>query len=53
MIWGTQDHIVPAQHSEGLPEAVQVHLFDDAGHMVHMEKAAEVNTLIDGLLQDS
>jgi pimeloyl-ACP methyl ester carboxylesterase len=24
-----------------------VHLFDDAGHMVHMEKAAEVNQLIE------
>jgi pyruvate dehydrogenase E2 component (dihydrolipoamide acetyltransferase) len=46
LIWGRQDRIIPAGHAEGLPESVRVHLLDDAGHMVHMEKAAEVNDLI-------
>jgi pyruvate dehydrogenase E2 component (dihydrolipoamide acetyltransferase) len=50
VIWGAQDRIVPVSHSEGLPESVQVHVFEEAGHMVHMEKAAEVNTLIDAFL---
>ena len=47
VIWGRQDRIIPVSHSEDLPSRVQVHVFDDAGHMVHMEKAAEVNQLIE------
>jgi pyruvate dehydrogenase E2 component (dihydrolipoamide acetyltransferase) len=43
VIWGRQDRILPASHAEGLPADVPVTLLDDAGHMVHMEKAAEVN----------
>ncbi|WP_159712165.1 acetoin dehydrogenase dihydrolipoyllysine-residue acetyltransferase subunit [Geminicoccus flavidas] len=46
VIWGTQDKIVPAKHSEGLPGSVKVTTFDDAGHLIHMEKAAEVNQAI-------
>jgi pyruvate dehydrogenase E2 component (dihydrolipoamide acetyltransferase) len=47
VIWGRQDQVIPVGHSEGLPSRVHVHVFDDAGHMVHMEKAAEVNQLIE------
>jgi pyruvate dehydrogenase E2 component (dihydrolipoamide acetyltransferase) len=43
VIWGRQDQILPASHADGLPANVQVAVLDDAGHMVHMEKAAEVN----------
>jgi pyruvate dehydrogenase E2 component (dihydrolipoamide acetyltransferase) len=50
VIWGRQDRIIPASHAEGLPPSVPVHVFDDAGHMVHMEKAAEVNQLIEALV---
>jgi pyruvate dehydrogenase E2 component (dihydrolipoamide acetyltransferase) len=46
VIWGRQDQIIPASHAGGLPTSVPVHVFDDAGHMVHMEKAAEVNDLV-------
>ena len=46
VIWGRDDKIVPASHGAGLPEAIASHLLDDAGHMPHMEKAAEVNELI-------
>jgi pyruvate dehydrogenase E2 component (dihydrolipoamide acetyltransferase) len=52
-IWGAQDRIIPVSHSEGLAPAVTVHVLENAGHMVHMEKAAEVNALIDALLQDA
>jgi pyruvate dehydrogenase E2 component (dihydrolipoamide acetyltransferase) len=45
VIWGSKDRIIPARHAEGMPAAIPVHLLD-AGHMVHMEKAAEVNELI-------
>jgi pyruvate dehydrogenase E2 component (dihydrolipoamide acetyltransferase) len=43
MIWGREDQILPVSHAEGLPASLPVTVFDEAGHMVHMEKAAEVN----------
>ena len=46
-VWGREDRIVPAAHSEGLPDGIAVHVFDGKGHMVHMEAAAEVNRLIE------
>ena len=46
VIWGREDRIIPVRHAEGLPAGIRVHVLDDAGHMVHMEKAAEVNQLI-------
>jgi pyruvate dehydrogenase E2 component (dihydrolipoamide acetyltransferase) len=46
VIWGREDQIIPAGHAAGLPAAIPVHLIAAAGHMVHMEKAAEVNALI-------
>jgi pyruvate dehydrogenase E2 component (dihydrolipoamide acetyltransferase) len=49
VIWGQKDRIIPASHAEGLPASVRVHVLDGAGHMVHMEKAAEVNDLIKAL----
>ena len=45
-IWGKDDRIIPANQAEGLPASVKVHVLDGAGHMPHMEKAAEVNRLI-------
>ena len=50
VIWGREDRILPASHAEGLPRRVKVHVIDDAGHLVHMEKAAEVNDLIKALV---
>jgi pyruvate dehydrogenase E2 component (dihydrolipoamide acetyltransferase) len=46
VVWGRKDRIIPVRHCEGLPNRMRVQVFDDAGHMVHMEKAAEVNDLI-------
>jgi pyruvate dehydrogenase E2 component (dihydrolipoamide acetyltransferase) len=46
VIWGMEDRIIPASHAEGLPGAVRVHVLEGAGHMVHMEKSADVNRLI-------
>lgn len=46
IIWGLSDIIVPYTHAGNLPETMDVHLIKDAGHMVHMEKAADVNRLI-------
>ena len=46
IIWGRQDRIIPAAHAEGLPAHVRVSIFEDAGHMAHMEKAADVARLL-------
>ncbi|MEQ8968603.1 MAG: acetoin dehydrogenase dihydrolipoyllysine-residue acetyltransferase subunit [Azospirillaceae bacterium] len=46
VIWGKQDKIVPAKHAEAVPSSVKVTIFDDAGHLAHMEKSAETNALI-------
>jgi pyruvate dehydrogenase E2 component (dihydrolipoamide acetyltransferase) len=46
VIWGAEDRIIPPQQAEGLPAGVPVHRLAGAGHMAHMEAAAEVNRLI-------
>jgi pyruvate dehydrogenase E2 component (dihydrolipoamide acetyltransferase) len=45
VIWGAEDRIVPAAHAAALPEGRR-HVLSGAGHMVHMERPAEVNRLI-------
>lgn len=45
VIWGKQDQIIPVAHANNLPGA-KVHVIDNAGHMVFMEKASDVNALI-------
>ncbi|MFQ5773895.1 MAG: acetoin dehydrogenase dihydrolipoyllysine-residue acetyltransferase subunit [Kiloniellaceae bacterium] len=49
VVWGREDRIVPADHAARLPANVAVHVLESAGHMVHMEKPAEVNALIEAL----
>ena len=46
VIWGAVDQIIPARHAAGLPENVKTHVLPGAGHMPHMEKAAEVNRIL-------
>jgi pyruvate dehydrogenase E2 component (dihydrolipoamide acetyltransferase) len=46
VIWGREDRIMPVGQADDLPEGLRVHALDGAGHMVHMEKSAEVNRLI-------
>jgi pyruvate dehydrogenase E2 component (dihydrolipoamide acetyltransferase) len=43
VIWGRQDQILPVSHTQGLPATLPVHVLEGAGHMAHLEKAAEVN----------
>lgn len=45
VIWGKEDQIIPAAHAGNLPGA-KVHVIESAGHMVFMEKASDVNSLI-------
>jgi pyruvate dehydrogenase E2 component (dihydrolipoamide acetyltransferase) len=51
IIWGEGDRIIPSAHLNGLPASVRAHLVPGAGHMVHMEKADEVNAFIEAFLR--
>ena len=46
VIWGADDRIIPAGHARALPDQVNVHILDNTGHMVQMERAPDVNRLI-------
>ena len=46
LVWGREDRIIPAAHAAQAPAAAKVQVLEGAGHMVMMEKAADVNTLI-------
>jgi pyruvate dehydrogenase E2 component (dihydrolipoamide acetyltransferase) len=46
LVWGRGDRIIPATHAVHAPAGAKVQVLDGAGHMVMMEKAAEVNALI-------
>lgn len=46
VIWGREDRIIPAYHAGGAPPGATVDVLDGAGHMVQMEKAHEVNSLL-------
>ena len=45
IIWGKEDQVITPTHANNLPGA-KVHVLEGAGHMVFMEKASDVNTLI-------
>jgi pyruvate dehydrogenase E2 component (dihydrolipoamide acetyltransferase) len=49
VIWGEEDRVIPAHHSDALPGNVKVTRIAGAGHIPHMEKAAEVNAAIKAL----
>ena len=46
IIWGAKDHIIPASHANALGDSAKVHVFPNAGHMVQMEAANEVNRIL-------
>ena len=52
VIWGADDRIIPAGHARDLPNQDRVHILDDTGHMVQMERASEVNRLITAFWND-
>jgi pyruvate dehydrogenase E2 component (dihydrolipoamide acetyltransferase) len=51
LIWGREDRIIPVAHAEALAARFPVHILDQAGHLPHMEKAAEVNRLVKSFVQ--
>jgi pyruvate dehydrogenase E2 component (dihydrolipoamide acetyltransferase) len=51
VIWGREDRIIPVAHAEALSPRIPVHILDQAGHLPHMEKASEVNRLVNRFIQ--
>ena len=47
LVWGHNDRIIPVAHAEALANRLPVRILDAAGHLPHMEKAGEVNRLIE------
>jgi len=43
ILWGARDAILDPEAARGLPSTVKVVLFDDAGHMPHLEAASKAN----------
>ncbi|MGH7066319.1 MAG: acetoin dehydrogenase dihydrolipoyllysine-residue acetyltransferase subunit [Acetobacteraceae bacterium] len=46
VVWGRRDRIIPVSHASGLPPHVKVTIFEDAGHVAHLEKPEDVARLI-------
>lgn len=47
VVWGSEDRVLSASHADGM-EGARITLLEGAGHIVHMERAAEVNRTILG-----
>ena len=50
VVWGRQDRIIPAAHTERAPEGAEVHVLDGQGHSPHMEAAGDFNRIVEGFL---
>ena len=48
IVWGARDRIIPVAHSNALGDSAKIYLFPNAGHMVQMEAANEVNRILLG-----
>jgi pyruvate dehydrogenase E2 component (dihydrolipoamide acetyltransferase) len=46
VIWGREDRVIPARHAASAPPGATVEVVDGAGHMVQMERANDVNRLL-------
>jgi pyruvate dehydrogenase E2 component (dihydrolipoyllysine-residue acetyltransferase) len=52
VIWGKEDLIASVKNMDELPNDISSHIINDAGHMVHMEAASEVNALINNFVDE-
>ncbi len=46
LIWGDKDRIIPSSHAQGFAKNVRTEIIGGTGHMVQMEAPAEVNCLL-------
>jgi pyruvate dehydrogenase E2 component (dihydrolipoamide acetyltransferase) len=49
VIWSEADQILPVAHADGLPPSIKVTRLTGSGHIPHIEKPADINTLIAAL----
>jgi pyruvate dehydrogenase E2 component (dihydrolipoamide acetyltransferase) len=47
VVWGEDDEIIPARHAATLADKARIHVIAGAGHMVQMEAASAVNSLLE------
>jgi pyruvate dehydrogenase E2 component (dihydrolipoyllysine-residue acetyltransferase) len=50
VVWGRDDRIIPAAHTEHVPDDAQIHLLEGQGHSPHMEAAGDFNRIMEGFL---
>jgi pyruvate dehydrogenase E2 component (dihydrolipoamide acetyltransferase) len=50
VIWGQDDQIIPASHTQNLSDGARIEILEDTGHMPQMESAGRTNRLIGGFL---
>ena len=50
VVWGSADRIVPVAQAGSAPAGARIELLADAGHSPHMERAGDVNRLLDEFL---
>jgi pyruvate dehydrogenase E2 component (dihydrolipoamide acetyltransferase) len=46
VLWGAEDRILPVSHAHDLPANVRTEILPRYGHMLHMEAASKVNSII-------
>jgi pyruvate dehydrogenase E2 component (dihydrolipoamide acetyltransferase) len=51
MISGAADRVIPHGHAAGLPGSVAIHLFENIGHMPHLEDRAAIARLLRELVR--
>uniref|UniRef100_UPI003340482A acetoin dehydrogenase dihydrolipoyllysine-residue acetyltransferase subunit n=1 Tax=Castellaniella defragrans TaxID=75697 RepID=UPI003340482A len=51
VIWGQDDQIIPSTQTQAAPAGARVEVLAGAGHMPQMEKANDVNALLEAHLQ--
>jgi pyruvate dehydrogenase E2 component (dihydrolipoamide acetyltransferase) len=50
IIWGAKDRIIPVSHANAFGDSAKIHIVPNAGHMVQMEAANEINRILLGWL---
>jgi pyruvate dehydrogenase E2 component (dihydrolipoamide acetyltransferase) len=51
VVWGAEDQVIPASHSEHTPSRADVHVLEGCGHSPHMERAGEFNRAVEGFVE--
>ncbi|GAA2851311.1 acetoin dehydrogenase dihydrolipoyllysine-residue acetyltransferase subunit [Streptosporangium fragile] len=50
VVWGDRDQVIPPSHAGNAPAGARVSVLEGVGHSPHMERANDVNRLLEGFL---